>query len=123
MDDIKTIIERDFNLERKPVKSDLDDFTMMLMDAEMSKNSNQLMSDMQVSSLMTQYLNLFGLSVYDSNVDDFVPTEFKLAENNDYKIRLLNEAIDKKIKIEETSLFPALVEHVDFNDDDGFFLR
>lgn len=123
MDDIKTIIERDFNLERKPVKSDLDDFTMMLMDAEMSKNSNQLMSDMQVSSLMTQYLNLFGLSVYDSNVDDFVPTEFKLAENSDYKISILNEAIEKKIKIEETSLYPALVEYVDFNDDDGFFLR
>lgn len=123
MDDIKTIIERDFNLERKPVKSDLDDFTMMLMDAEMSKNSNQLMSDMQVSSLMTQYLNLFGLSVYDSNVDDFVPTEFKLAENSDYKISILNEAIEKKIKIEETSLYPALVEHVDFNGDDGFFLR
>lgn len=123
MDDLETIIERDFNLEKKSVKNDLDDFTMMLMDTEDNKDSNQQLSDIQVSSLMTKYLDSFGLSIYDSEADNFVPIDFKLAENNDCKIAILNEAIEKKIKIEETSLYPALVEHVDFNGDDGFFLR
>lgn len=115
MDDIKTVLERDFDLRKvNSSNSDVDEFTLMLMNEEESKSAEDVMNDMRLASLMKQYLGLFGLGFYD-DYRDVVPVEFEISTNSEYKSKILNEAIEKRIKIQDTNLYPALVEHVDAN--------
>lgn len=122
MDDVKTVLEREFNLEKLNTKSSVDEFTLMLMDEEDSKGSSDIMNDMRLSSLMKKYLEIFGLNVND-DYRDVVPIDFELATDSDYKCRILEEAISKRVRIEETSLYPNLVEHVDFLDEGSNYMK
>lgn len=90
-------------------QDDLDDFIQSLIDNKAKESPEILQKKVTYTDLLSLYLARFGKTL-DDDYSDIVLDEFLIADNVDKKIQILQDALDKDIRLEESQYYYEIQE-------------
>ena len=105
---------RDPNKDQESLKS----FVAKLIQDDMNLANDNFVKEYDCSLLMTKYLARYGKEPQD-DYTDVVRPEFMISNDWDLKKKIIEDALNKGITLEESSYYPGIQEGV--REEEHFF--
>jgi len=97
----------------KEYMDELNQYVKTLMDDLESEDMSTKLKKLTYSELLDEYLIKHGKDKMLDDYSDVVPVMFQISDDYDKKNKILEDAINNGILIENSTLFPDILEHVE----------
>ena len=92
-------------------ENELGQFIQSMIDEEKNQSAEDLQKKNYYFQLLSEYLRRYHLTPED-DYSNVVPSSFELADGYDKRIEILEDALNKGINIQQSKLYPSILEGV-----------